>query len=43
MKAFLMSLLALAVITIGANQLLVFGDFSSQAVSASGANVRISD
>lgn len=43
MKAFLMSLVALAVITIAANQMLVFGNFSAEAVSASSANVRIHD
>ncbi len=41
MKAFLISLLALVVITIGANQLLTVADFSSDANAASSSNVRL--
>ncbi len=43
MKAFLIALVALVVITIGANQILVQSDFSAGAVSASSGNVRIED
>ncbi|HEY9038868.1 MAG TPA: hypothetical protein VIN05_07990 [Roseovarius sp.] len=43
MKAFLIAMVALVVITVGANQVLTLGNFSSEAVSASTGNVRIDD
>ena len=43
MKAFLIALVALVVITVGANQILTQSDFSARAVSASSENVRIDD
>ncbi|MBB5720402.1 hypothetical protein FHS72_000006 [Loktanella ponticola] len=43
MKAFLIALCALIVITVGANQILMSIGLSAEAVSASSANVRIDD
>lgn len=43
MKAFLLALVALVVITVGANQVLMQSDFSSSAVRTSSENVRLSD
>ncbi|MFX0545541.1 hypothetical protein ACEWPL_008345 [Roseovarius sp. S1116L3] len=43
MKAFLIAMVALVVITIGANLILTQANFSSEAASASSGNVRIED
>lgn len=43
MKAFLAALVALVVITIGANRILMYSDFSAEAVTASQGNVRLDD
>ena len=41
MRAFLFSLVALVIITVGANQILTMLDFSSDRVTVSSDNVRI--
>ncbi len=43
MKAFLIALVALVVISVGANRILVYGDFSAQATTASSGNVRLDE
>lgn len=43
MKAFLTALVALVVITVGANQVLMYSGFSAEAAAASPGNVRLSD
>ncbi len=43
MKAFLIALVALVVITVAANQILVRSDFSARATTYSPDNVRLDD
>ena len=43
MKAFLLSIVALVVISVGANQILMRSGFSSAEAGTSTANVRLSD
>ena len=41
MKAFLMALIALVIITVGANQVLMWSGFSAEDASISSENVRL--
>ena len=43
MKSFLLAILALIIISVGANQFLMRGGFSSSSVATSPDNVRLSD
>ena len=43
MKAFLVALVALVIITVGANQILKHSSFSAQDASSSPGNVRVSN